>query len=89
MEENREIASETAKNTNALSLEKIGKPLSLLLPPGTVMEAANAIVAMSVAATVHEFAVSFTHFSPCLIKSLCSSENWTGGVLPVEFFRSL
>lgn len=89
VDEKRERASETANTINAVLVEKIGKPLSLLFPPGTVMEAAKAIVAMRAAATVQEFAVSFIHCSPSLIKSLCSVENSTAGVLLSEFLLSL
>ncbi|KAI8027801.1 Receptor-like protein 44 [Camellia lanceoleosa] len=51
---NRAIASETTKMINAFSVEKIGSPLVLLFPPGTVIAATNTIAVMSVAAIVHE-----------------------------------
>lgn len=89
VDENRERASKIAKIVKAVFLWKMGKPLSLLLPPGTVIDAANPIVAMRVADIVQEFAVSFIHFSPSLTKSLCSTENSIAGVLPLEFLASL
>nr|GLL45497.1 hypothetical protein CTI12_AA390800 [Ipomoea trifida] len=70
----------------ALLLEKIGRPFSPLLPPGTVMAAANTTVTMRAAAIVHEFAVSFIHFSPPSFNSLCSSVNTILGVF-LSLFR--
>ena len=54
---NKENAFEMAKTMNAVSFDKIGRPFTSLWPPGTLIEAANAIVTMSAATIVHEFAV--------------------------------
>nr|GME06644.1 hypothetical protein CFOL_v3_16302 [Ipomoea batatas] len=81
----REAAFEKANIVKALWLEKIGRPFSPLLPPGTVMAAAKTTVTMRAAAIVHEFAVSFIHFSPASFNNLCSSVNTILGVLPSLF----
>nr|GMD11700.1 hypothetical protein CFOL_v3_17882 [Ipomoea batatas] len=47
-EENRAMASDTAKITNNLSWRKIGFPVPLLSPPGTVRIAANMIVVIRI-----------------------------------------
>ena len=87
-EENRANASDTAKTINDLCCMNIGLPVLLLLPPGTVNAAANMTVAIRVATTMHEDAVSFIHFSPSRKSPLCSSENSIRGVNPCEFFIS-
>nr|GMD05439.1 hypothetical protein CTI12_AA390800 [Ipomoea batatas] len=88
-EQNRAMASDTAKATNSLSWRKIGFPVSLLFPPGTVRIAANMIVVIRVATSMHDDAVSFIHFSPCFTKLLCCSVNSICGVCPLESFISL
>ncbi|KAH7852795.1 hypothetical protein Vadar_029268 [Vaccinium darrowii] len=65
---------------NAVVLDNVGRPVSLLLPPGTVIAAANTTVAMSAAAIVHEFAVSFLHFCPSTTNCLCSLVKTIAGV---------
>nr|GLL45493.1 hypothetical protein CTI12_AA390800 [Ipomoea trifida] len=56
-----------------------------LLPPGTVIAAANTTVTMSAAIIEHAVAVSFIHFSPSFFKSLCSSVNTIFAVLSSLF----
>nr|GMC75324.1 hypothetical protein CTI12_AA390800 [Ipomoea batatas] len=56
----------------------------VLLPPGTVIAAANTTVTIRAAAIEHEVAASFIHFSP-IFKSLCSSLNTIFGVLSSLF----
>nr|GMD03239.1 hypothetical protein CTI12_AA390800 [Ipomoea batatas] len=88
-EENRAMASDTAKITNNLSWRKIGFPVPLLSPPGTVRIAANMIVVIRVATSMHDDAVPFIHFSPCFTRFLCCSVNSICGVCPPESFISL
>ncbi|KAH7841913.1 hypothetical protein Vadar_025446 [Vaccinium darrowii] len=73
-EKNWVSASETPNKVKARSSKKNGRPLSLLVPPGTVMAAANTTVVTKVATIVQEVAVSFIHCSPSLTKS-CVSVN--------------
>jgi len=77
-----DIASDMAKNLNAVSLRKTGVPVSCKLPPGKVKAAAKTTVAISVATSMHESAVSPIHCSPSFIKSLCCSINKAPGVFP-------
>ena len=58
-EENSDRASDTIKSLNNFLLKNIGKPVSWLLPPGTVKAAANIIVRIRTATTVQEVDVSF------------------------------
>ncbi|CAN1225357.1 hypothetical protein LINGRAPRIM_LOCUS973 [Linum grandiflorum] len=73
-EETRASASDMAKIKKDLVLRYSGLPVSWLFPPGTVNAAANIMVVMSVATTMHEDAVSFIHFSPSRASFLCSVE---------------
>lgn len=87
-EENNARASERAKTLKDVVCIKMGYPLLLLFPPGTVKIAANITVVISVATSMHDEAVFFSHFSP-LAKPLCSSVNNIWGVLPSESLISL
>ncbi|KAK4347505.1 hypothetical protein RND71_033844 [Anisodus tanguticus] len=88
-EENNASASIIEKRMNVFSLRKIGVPVSLLFPPGTVKIAANITVVISAATSMQDDAVSFIHFSPSLTNSLCSSVNSILGVRPFESLISL
>ncbi|GMH23314.1 hypothetical protein Nepgr_025157 [Nepenthes gracilis] len=68
-------ASETIKTINDVLLKKIGKPLLSSLPPGTENAAAKTTVAMRVATSMQDLAVSFIHFSPLSSNFLCSFVN--------------
>ena len=78
----RDIASDMTKNLNAGFSRKTGVPVSCILPPGKVKAAAKTTVAISVATSMHESAVSLIHCSPSFIKSLCCSINKAPGVFP-------
>lgn len=80
-----DAAFEMPKMVKAYCLEKMGRPSSPPLPPGTVIAAAKTIVTMSAATIVYEFAVSFNHCSPASFKSMCSSVNTMSGVLSSLF----
>ncbi|KAJ8539981.1 hypothetical protein K7X08_026370 [Anisodus acutangulus] len=81
-------AFEIAKMMKPMFPLKMGNPLCSLLPPGTVIAAANAMVAMSAAAIVHEFDVSFIQISPSAFNFSCSSLNTTCGALSSWFKNS-
>ncbi|GAV74402.1 hypothetical protein CFOL_v3_17882 [Cephalotus follicularis] len=51
--ENSTTASDMAKTINYRQFRKLGLPVSLLLPPGTVKAASNITVAINVATTIH------------------------------------
>ena len=70
------------------SFKKVGKPESCLLPPGTVIAAANIMVTIRAATTVQEDAVPFIHFSPSFTNSLWLSINNSRGLLPFVFVYS-
>nr|GEV17606.1 hypothetical protein [Tanacetum cinerariifolium] len=55
--ENSEIASDIAKTVKAICFLKRGMPVSWLLPPGTVIAAANTIVTISATVMLHDSAV--------------------------------
>jgi len=59
---NNEAVFEIAKMMKAMFLEKMGSPLCSWFPPGTVIIAAKAMVAISTTAIVHDLDVSFIHF---------------------------
>lgn len=86
--------SPTAKAMKEFRLEKMGRPSvgfppSVWFPPGTVIAAANATVAMSDAATVHEVAMLMIHCVSYAAISRCSSLKIVSGVFPSEFFDFL
>lgn len=83
----REFAK--ANRIKGFCLLNMGNPLSVLLPPGIVIAEAKPTVAISTAAIMPEFAVSFSHFSPSATRSLCSSVNTIAGVFPAEFSFTL
>ena len=77
-----------AIQTFSFSFKKVGKPESCLLPPGTVIAAANIMVTIKAATTVQEDDVSFIHFSPSFTNSLWLSVNNSRGFLPFVFVHS-
>lgn len=81
-EENSANASDMAKVMKAFDFNKIGTPLLLSVPPGTVKIAANITVVISVATSMQDEAVLFIHSSPSLTRALCSSVNNILGVRP-------
>ncbi|KAI4332576.1 hypothetical protein L6164_017473 [Bauhinia variegata] len=83
------IASDIANIKKADFFKKLGDPVSLLLPPGTVNAAVKTPVAMSVETTIQELAVPFIQDSAFFCNSACSFMNNSSGVLPSEFFISL
>ncbi|CAI9773356.1 unnamed protein product [Fraxinus pennsylvanica] len=86
VELNIATALDMRKTLNHPSFNKIGVPDSWLLPPGMVMAAANATVAIKVATTKQKDTVLFIHSSPSFLKSSCSFENNSLGVNPSSFF---
>ncbi|KAK6779204.1 hypothetical protein RDI58_021388 [Solanum bulbocastanum] len=86
IELNSATASDITKTINPFEFSNIGIPLLLLLPPGTVKPTANTIVAIKLATSIQEFAVSFIHFSPSFSNCLCSSVNNSLGVFSSKFF---
>ncbi|GKB74167.1 hypothetical protein Tco_0935579 [Tanacetum coccineum] len=75
-----EIAYDTAKIANAMFFVNKGMPVSELLPPGTVIAAANTMVVISAAVMLHDSAVVFIHCSPSFTKFSCSLVNIISGV---------
>ncbi|KAF7846677.1 hypothetical protein BT93_L3921 [Corymbia citriodora subsp. variegata] len=63
-EENKPKPSEIAKTKRESSPNNKGTPLLLSLPSGTVKAIVNNTVAIRVDTSIHEFDVSFIHFSP-------------------------
>lgn len=63
----------------------LGKPIVSSLPPGTVKAAAKTTVAISVATSIHDDAVSFIHLSPSMRKLLCSLVNRSCATSPSMF----
>ncbi|PWA59554.1 hypothetical protein CTI12_AA390800 [Artemisia annua] len=86
--ENREIASDIAKIVKVICFLNRGMPVSWLLPPGTVIAAANTIVTISAAVMLHDSAVAFIHFSPSFTKFACSLVNTISGV-SLSIFKSM
>lgn len=66
----------------------VGKPLSFLLPPGTVKAVVNMTAAMSVPTIMLDPAVFFIQDSASLESFLCSSVNKVIGVLLFSFTSS-
>ena len=73
--ESRDSASDIIKSINTFAFKNIGKPDSCLLPPGTVIAAANVMERIRAPTTAQEFATPFIHFSPSFINSLWLSIN--------------
>jgi hypothetical protein len=63
-EEKSATPSAMVKYRNAFSLKKFGIPVLSSVPPGMLNAAENTTVAIIVATSKHEVAVSFIHFSP-------------------------
>ncbi|KAK9226925.1 hypothetical protein WN943_011973 [Citrus x changshan-huyou] len=91
-EDTSDIASDMAKILKEKFSENFSRknrnPVSSLLLRGTVKAATKTTVAMSVATNMHDVAVSFIHFSPVSLKSLCSFVNKALGVRPSLFLAS-
>lgn len=83
-----DIASDMAKILKETFSRKKGNPVSPLLPPGTVKAAAKTTVAISVATSMQDVAVSFIHFSPCSLRFSCFLVNNALGVRPSSFLAS-
>lgn len=89
MDERRASASDTANTKKAFWLENMGSPSLSLFPPGTVIAAANATVAMRDAATVHDVAMPVIHWVSCAASSRWCSLKMESGVLPSAFLDFL
>ncbi|KAL7591478.1 hypothetical protein Lser_V15G33250 [Lactuca serriola] len=87
LDANSEIASDIAKIEKAMSFLNKGAPVVSLVPPGTVIAAANTIVVISAAVMLHDSAVVFIHFSPSFTKFPCSLVNNISGVSLKMFSR--
>ena len=85
-EDSSAIASDMKNTLNQTLFNKIGLPVSGLLPPGTVKAAAKATPVINVATTMLKFTVSFIHFSPSTRRFSCSFVNNSHGVRLLEFF---
>jgi hypothetical protein len=85
-EEHSAIVSDMKNTINHFFPKRIGIPVFLSKPPGTVNAAATITVAINVATTMQWFAVFFIQISPSFHKSLCASSNISLGVFPSEFF---
>ncbi|KAI6668037.1 hypothetical protein NL676_000007 [Syzygium grande] len=81
-DENKPNASEIAKTRKESRPNNKGTPVWPSLPPGMVKAAANNTVAIKVETSMHEFAVSVTHFSPLSRNFLCFSTNISQDVEP-------
>nr|GLL49113.1 hypothetical protein CDL15_Pgr028947 [Ipomoea trifida] len=77
--------SEIVKMVNVVCAMNMGVPVRSSLPPGKVKAAANATVAISVATSMQEFAVSLMDFSPSIFNAMCSFENNCFAVLSSLF----
>ena len=86
--ESRDKALDIIKIIKTFSFKKVGKPESCLLPPGTVIAAANIMVTIRAATTRQEEAVPFIHFSPSFTNSLWLSVKNSQGLLPFLFVHS-
>ncbi|KAL3747096.1 hypothetical protein ACJRO7_015953 [Eucalyptus globulus] len=74
-EETKPNASEIVKTRRESCPNNKGTPVLLSLPPVRVNAAVNNTVAIGVETSIHEFVVSFTHFSPFSRNSLWFSLN--------------
>ncbi|KHG22728.1 hypothetical protein F383_29031 [Gossypium arboreum] len=63
-EKQRAMRDEMAKTSNAGWFSKVGFPLSDFTPPGTVVDVANATVAINAATTEHDSEVLVSHSPP-------------------------
>ncbi|GKA44172.1 protein-L-isoaspartate O-methyltransferase 1 isoform X2 [Tanacetum coccineum] len=88
-EEIKETASAITKTMRDGFPLKKGIPVSWLYPPGSVKAAANAMVAMMVATTIHWVAVFFIQVSSLLTNSACFVENNSYAVQSSSFFICL
>lgn len=77
-----------AKMWNVISSNKIGLPLSSLRTPKTVVEAANATFAMSIAKTKHALEVLMSHLLPLLPSFLCVFVKHSSGVWPLLLYHT-
>ena len=80
-EKHRATSEVTAKITNAGWLSRFGVPLFSLTPPGTVVDVAEATVAVSAATTEQDSEVLFSHSPPSLTRFLWFSVKISAGVL--------
>lgn len=85
-EKQRATKDEMKSSSNVRLLLSVGLPL-LSVPPGMVVELANATVAMRVATTEQDVAVLVSHLPPALTRALWVSENISLGVSPFKLVR--
>lgn len=85
-DEKRATEFDKINMSNQNFFPNLGKPFASLFPPGTVKAAAKTTVAISVATSIHDVAVSFIHFSPSLRKLSCSFVNRSCAISPSLFF---
>ena len=76
-----------ANSSNAGWPSKVGLPVSLLLPPGTVLDVAKATPAMSAATTEQDSEVSLSQELLLSTSCWCSSEKISTGVFPFLLSR--
>nr|POE69635.1 hypothetical protein CFP56_14440 [Quercus suber] len=81
MEKHRATSEEIAKMVIAGWFSRFGEPLSSLMLPGIVVDAAKATVATSAATTEQDSEVLSSHSPPSLTKSLWLSSKISSGVL--------
>ena len=87
--ETRNSALDSIKSINTLSFKNIGKLVFWLLPPRTVIAAANIIITIKIAGTVQEEVVSLIQFFAWSTKPLWFSTNKSWGVKPSSFSASI
>lgn len=85
-EEHSATASDRINILNQFIFRRIGSPDTSLFPPGTVKAAAKTTVAINVATSIHDVAVSFIHFSPSFRNSLCPFVKSSCATSPSLFF---